>query len=158
MQSGEHSQTLVSLVIIYSCASVFASFSRVIIWVWECSSQGASLKLLRLPRLSLNNQTSRGVPPSHANLLVSYYSRSTFLCIEPPPIWSWILTLWFPTLHLLWCGIFSHLTQYLTIIYTGCCYLYVQWFGELSDTFLSMSELTSFPASWPDTGLWDWHL
>lgn len=147
-ESGEHLQF---------CSSVFASFPRAVIWLWECSSQGAFLKLSRVPRLYLNNRTRRGVPPSRANLLVSYYLCSAFLCIEPLPIWNWILRLWFPTLHLLWFGIFSQLTQYLTIIYVGRCFLYVQCFGELS-TFLSVSELSPSPASWPGTGLWGRHL
>lgn len=139
-----------------------ASYSRAITWVWEHSSQWASMKLLRVPWWSLNNWTSRGVSPSptqdsYANFLVSCNLCSAFLCIEPSPIWSWILRLWFPTLHLLWLDIFSHLTQYLTFSYVGCCFLYVQCFGALF-TFPYVSELNPSPTSWPDTGLSGWHL
>lgn len=39
---------------------VFASFSRAVIWVWEFSSQGTFLKLLRILSLFLN-KTSRNI-------------------------------------------------------------------------------------------------
>ena len=119
-ESGEHLQF---------CTSVFASFPRAIIWVGECSSQGTFLKLSRVPRLSLNNRTRGGVPPSQANLLVSYYLCSAFLCIEPSPIWNWILRLWFPT-------------------FTSPLVWYLQSFDSVSDHHLCWALLSLCTVLW----------
>ena len=111
---------------------------------------GTFLKVIESTQIVLEYWTSRGVPPSHANLLVSYYPCSTFMCTKPPPIWSWILRLWLPTLHLLWCGIFSHLTQYLTSsilvaaisMYSGLVSCQTHFFLYLNSLHFLLPDLT----------------
>lgn len=58
----------------YGFTSVFTLFSKTVIWVWELSSHEVFLKLLRVLKLSMNNQTSMNMPMppqgSLKNLLV----------------------------------------------------------------------------------------